>query len=36
MKKIEQKVRDMQNTVKWSDMYILGVPEGKERENELK
>ena len=31
-KKNEQSPRDMQETIKWTNMHIVGVPEGKERE----
>lgn len=34
--KIEQRVKDMQNTVGWCDIYIIGVPERGEKENETK
>ena len=32
-KKKQHKIRDSQNTVKWSDMYAIGVTEKKEGEN---
>ena len=32
MKKSEQSLRDLWDTIKWTKKYIAGVPEGKERE----
>lgn len=36
MKKSEQSPKDLWDTMKQSSIYIMGVPEGEEREKELK
>uniref|UniRef100_A0A8D0WU05 L1 transposable element RRM domain-containing protein n=1 Tax=Sus scrofa TaxID=9823 RepID=A0A8D0WU05_PIG len=32
MKKHERKVRDLWNIIKWDNIHIIGIPEGKEKE----
>ena len=36
MKKIEQSLRDLWNTIKWTNIGVVGMPSGEEREKGTK
>lgn len=31
--KLEQNIQDLWDTIKWSKIYVIEIPEGEEREN---
>lgn len=33
MQKLEQKLKDQLNDIKWSNICVIGIPEGEKREN---
>ena len=35
IQKIEEKFRNLQDTFKWSNVWIIGVPEGEKEEQEI-